>query len=88
MPRNGLPESIAASTGSTRPRLRSSAMASSKAPTPGSTTFVGRGHHGRVAGDHRLVPDLLEALLHAAKVAHAVVDDGDHGKKKGLGIGD
>ena len=35
--------------------------------------------HGRVARDRGRVPDSLEPLLHAAKVAHFVVDDGDHG---------
>ena len=54
-------------------------MASRNAPTPGSTIFSAICQHGRIAGDRRRVPDALERLLHAAKVAHAVVDDGDHG---------
>ena len=32
----------------------------------------------RLRDDPRLVADRLEGLLHAAQVAHAVVDDGDH----------
>ena len=29
----------------------------------------------------RLVADLLKGLLHAAEIAHLVVDDGDHGRR-------
>ncbi len=54
-----------------------------KRPDAGQHDLRGRGHHGRVAGDDGLVADLLEALLHAAKVAHPVVDDGDHGEEGG-----
>ena len=39
MPKKGLPELMASSTGATRFFRRSSPMASSNAPTPGSTTF-------------------------------------------------
>ena len=80
MPRNGLPESIASSTGSTSSRRRSSAIASSNAPTPGSTTLPAAATWAGSLVTIGLVPDLLEPLLHAAKVAHAVVDDGDHGR--------
>ena len=64
-------------------------MASSKAPTPGRTTFSAAATTaGSLVIDGRMA-DLLEALLHAAKVAHAVVDDGDHGDWDwGLGTGD
>ena len=53
-------------------------MASSKAPTPGRTTRSGAVDRGRIAGDRRFVPDLLEAFLHATQIAHAVVDYRDH----------
>ena len=40
-----------------------------------------RGSHlGGIAGDDGLMADFLEGLLHAAQIAHAVVDDGDHGR--------
>ena len=44
--------------------------------------LVGRGHHGRVAGDDGQMSDLLKSLLHAPQVAHAVVDDGDHSENR------
>ncbi len=48
----------------------------------------GGGHLGRIAGHHGLLADLLEGLLHAPQVAHAVVDDGDHDERgQGPGAG-
>ena len=44
------------------------------------------GQLGRVVGDRRRVPRALERLLDAAEVAHAVVDDGDHGEVEGPGL--
>ena len=53
-------------------------MASSKAPTPGSTTFAAAATWAGSLVIDGLMANLLEGLLHAAQVAHAVVDDGDH----------
>ena len=43
----------------------------------GQHDLFGLGQHGRIAGNRGLIADLFESLLHAAKVAHLVVDDGD-----------
>ena len=39
---------------------------------------LGGGDNGRIAADDSFLPNPLEALLHAAKVTHSVVDNGQH----------
>ncbi len=55
-------------------------------PHAGQDDFIGGGDFGGFAGNDCLVADFFEAFLHAAEIAHAVVDDGDHGRGWVLGI--
>ena len=59
-------------------------MQAPNAPTPGSTTPAARSIAADVARDLGAHADALEALLHAAQVAHAVVDDRDCGHAHSL----
>ena len=60
------------------PAARKRRIASGNAPTPGTTIPSGARISVVVGGEHRGRPDVLERLLDAAAVAHAVVDDRDH----------
>ena len=47
-------------------------------PDPGQHDLRGFANLGRIPGDDGLMPDLLETLLHTAKVTHPVVNNRDH----------
>ena len=60
-------------------------MASEKAPTPGEDDVVGGGKGGGGVSDEAGDGKKFERLLDAAEIAHAVVEDGNHGENTSLG---
>ena len=78
MPRNGLPDATHLANGADQVAALELGDGVAEGAHAGQHDFVGSGEFRRVASDGCRVPDFLKAFLHAAQVAHLVVDDGDH----------
>ena len=78
MPRNGTPAAMRSTSVSRTPSSSSARIIWPKWPTPGSRILVARAQARRIAHQRVLAADFAERVLHAAQIAGAVIEDGDH----------